>query len=70
MDGWAMDKRFHFELTPEEQKAGVALYERIWEDIQGQSPDVVSFAWFQRLRPWRRRSRSTGDGGKFGPQSC
>jgi hypothetical protein len=32
------------ELTPEERKAGVALYERIWEEIQGQSPDVICFA--------------------------
>ena len=44
-----MDKRFHFALTPEEQKAGVTLYERISEDIQGHSPDVICFALVSAL---------------------
>jgi len=32
------------ELTPEERKAGLALFERIWDDIEGHSPDVICFA--------------------------
>jgi hypothetical protein len=36
-------------LTSEERKAGLALYDRIWEDIQGHSPDVVCFALVSAL---------------------
>jgi hypothetical protein len=36
-------------LTPEEQKAGVTLYERILDDIQGHSPDVICFALISAL---------------------
>ena len=31
-------------LTREDRKAGLALFERVWEDIEGHSPDVICFA--------------------------
>jgi hypothetical protein len=31
-------------MTPEERQAGIALVERIWEEIEGHSPDVICFA--------------------------
>jgi hypothetical protein len=36
-------------MTPDEQKVGVALYERIWEEIQGHSPNVACFALVSAL---------------------
>jgi hypothetical protein len=36
-------------MTPEELKAGLAIYERIWNTVQGHKPDIICFALVSAL---------------------